>query len=286
MKPMILFAGMLALSAQAQDFSRNAAPDTRERPEYVLGAQKEHWSGGQVNWFYNPANQPANLATADVVNAIQTAAARWAGMCNLTFTYMGLTSAVPNVRSTFATIDRTNVVGWGLLTNEMAGYGAYTQWWYDGTHAMIDADTLINTAYSWSIQNVEAIMTHELGHAIGLNHSDMQASVMFANPYHTYAYQRTLRGDDANACAALYGASGNAESNRAMNWAEQTFSQLFTPSPAASGTFNGYLYRYYSGTNTYLGTANGHAYTMGSDGVIVDQGVIANYDGQVQAAGF
>ncbi len=199
MKTPIFLASLLALTAQAQDYSRSAAPDTRERPEYVLGAQKEHWTGGQVNWFYNPANQPANLATADVVNAIQTAAARWSGMCNLSFTYMGLTSAVPNVRSTFATIDRTNVFGWGLLTNEMAGFGAYTQWWYDGTHAMIDADTVINTAYSWNIQNVEAIMTHELGHVIGLNHSDVQASVIFTNPYPTYAYQRTRLRDVDNA---------------------------------------------------------------------------------------
>ncbi len=286
MKLLILASSVVALSAHAQDYSRSGAPDTRERPEYVLGSAQEHWAGGQVNWYYNPANQPSNLATADVVNALQTAAARWAGMCNLTFNYLGLTAAVPNVRSTFATIDRTNVVGWGLLTNEMAGFGAYTQWWYDSTHAMIDADTVINTADAWTITTVEAIMTHEFGHFIGINHSNVQASVMFANPYHTYAYQRTLRGDDANACAALYGASANAESNRAMNWAEQTFTQLFSPSPAPSGNFSGYYYRYYPGSNTYLGTANGHAYTMGGDGAIVDQGVLANYDAQVQANGF
>jgi len=195
-------------------------------------------------------------------------------------------AAVPNVRSTFATIDRTTVFGWGLLTNEMSQYGAYTQWWYDGAYAMIDADTVINTARAWTAENVEAIMTHELGHVIGLNHSNVQASVMFADPYNTYSYQRTLRGDDANACGALYGASVNAESNRAMNWAEQNFAPLFAPSPAQSGTFNGYYYRYYPGTNIYLGTANGHAYTMGANNVIVDQGVVANYSGQVKAAGF
>ncbi len=286
MKTFVILASLAALTAQAQDFSRNAFPDGREHPEYVLGGAQEHWTGGQVNWFYNPANQPGNLTTAAVVSAIQTAAARWSGMCNLTFNYMGITSAVPNVRSTASTLDRTNVFGWGLLTDEMAGYGAYTVWWYDATHAMIDADTVINTALSWSLTNVEAIMTHELGHVIGLNHSDQSASVMFANPYHTAAYQRVLRGDDASGCAALYGASVNADSNRAMNWAEQTFPQMFAPSPAQSGSFNGYNYRYYPSTTTYLGTQNGHAYTMGASGVIVDQGVVANYSSQVHAAGF
>ena len=281
-----MLASVVALTSQAQDFSRSAWPDTREHAEYVLGSAQERWIGGQINWYYNPANQPGNLSTADVLRAIQTAAARWSGMCNLTFTYMGTTVALPNVRSTFATIDRTNVFGWGLLTNEMAQYGAYTQWWYDGTHAIIDADTVINTAYAWTAENVEAIMTHELGHVTGLNHSNVQASVMFANPYHTYSYQRTLRGDDANACAALYGASVNAESNRVMNWAEQNFALLFAPSPAQSGTISGYYYRYYPGTNIYLATANGHAYTMGGNNLIVDQGVVSNYSGLVQAAGF
>jgi len=237
-------------------------------------------------WYYNPANQPAYLTTTDVLSAINTAAARWSAMCKLTFTYMGTTTAVPNVRSTYSTIDRVSVVGWGELTNEMAIYGAYTKWWFDASHAISDADIVINTARTWTLQNVEAIMTHELGHFIGLVHSNVQASVMFANPYNSYNYQRTLRGDDANACAALYGASPNAESNRAMNWAEQTYPQLFTPSPAPSGSYAGYNYRYYSGTQTYLGTQNGSAYTMGTDGIIREQGVLNNFTGVVHGAGF
>ena len=82
---------------------------------------------------------------------------------------------------------------------------------------------VINTSFRWTLQDVDTVMTHELGHAIGLNHSNLQASVMFANPYNSYEYQRTLRGDYANGCAALYGVSANSESNRALNWAEQTY---------------------------------------------------------------
>ncbi len=208
-------------------------------------------------------------------------------MCKLTFTYMGTTAAVPNVRSTASTVDRINVFGWGELTAELAIYGAYTNWWYDANRAMMDADIVINTAYAWTAQDIDAIMTHELGHALGLDHSDVQASVMFANPYNSYSYQRTLRGDDANACAALYGASPDAASNRAMNWAEQTYPQLFSPSPAASGSYGGYNYRYYPGTKTYLGTQNGSAYTMdAADGVIREQGLLNNFTGTVHGAGF
>lgn len=277
---------VVALPAQAQDYAREVLTTERERAAYVLGSVQERWNGGYVPWYYNPAGQPANLQTQDVVTAIQTAAARWAGLCDLTFTYLGTTSAVPNVRSTSGTLDRANVIGWGALTDEMARYGAYTKWWYNGSHLLIDADVVINTAYSWTLQDVEAIMTHELGHFIGLNHSNVQASVMFASPYNSYSYQRTLRGDDADACAALYGASANAESNRAMNWAEHTFPSLLTPSPAASGTAYGYYYRFYSGTNTYVGSKDGRAYLMGGDGVIRDQGALADFAGTLRSAGF
>ena len=187
MKLPILFATLAALSAQAQDFSHAPLAGDREVPAYVLGSAQERWAGGQVTWYYNPANQPAYLSTTDVLAAINTAAARWSGMCKLTFTYMGTTTAVPNVRSTYNTIDRISVIGWGELTNELSIYGAYTKWWFDANHAISDADVVINTTRTWTVQNVEAIMTHELGHFIGLLHSNVQASVMFANPYNSYA---------------------------------------------------------------------------------------------------
>lgn len=285
MKSLLLLVSVLSLPALAQDFSRSSAHDEREHPSYVLGAAQERWTGGQIAWYYNPANQPANLSTTDVLAAIDTAIARWTGMCNLSFTYQGTTTATPNVRSTASTVDRISVFGWGQLTNEMAQYGAYTMWWY-ANRAIYDADVVINTIYRWTAQDVESIMTHELGHVIGLSHSNVQASVMYASPYNSYAYQRTLRGDDASACAALYGASTNAPSNRALNWAEQTYPQLLSPSPAASAVFDGYYYRYYPGTNTYVGTRNGNAYLMGGDGVIRDQGAVSGFSGIVEGAGF
>ena len=119
-------------------------------------------------------------------------------------------------------------------------------------------------------------MTHEIGHAIGLSHSNQSASVMYANPYHSVNYMRTLRGDDAEGCAALYGAASTADSNRAFNWAEATYPQYLSPGPAASGTVSGYYYRYYSGTNSYLGTRDGNAYFMGPDGVIQYMGTLAS----------
>ena len=45
-----------------------------------------------------------------------------------------------------------------------------------------------------------------------------------------------------------------------FNWAEKTYPTLFTPTGAASQTGGGYNYRYYSGTNAYLGVDSSDNY--------------------------
>ncbi len=61
---------------------------------------------------------------------------------------------------------------------------------------------------------------------------------------------------------------------------------MLTPHPAAAGTFDGYYYRYYPGTKTYVGTKNGNAYLMGADKMIRDQGRLSGFGNVVQSAGF
>ena len=289
MNKFVWFGALLALPALAQDFNRSEMPQNGF--SYVLGNAQERWQGGRIDWYYNPANQPAGLSTADVVGLIQIATAKWAGMCNLQFNYLGLTSAAPNMGSDPNAIDRVNVIGWTALSGDKAGFSGYTKWWYSSGN-MIDADIALNTAKTWTQNNkndLEALITHELGHALGLNHSDVNASIMFANPYHTYSYQRTLRGDDARGCAALYGASPYAESNRLFNWVEvgSPYAAAFTPAVQPSASYAGYHYRYYSGTNSYLGTKDGIVWYIGPNGGDPQNvGAISDYIGSAYAGGF
>lgn len=279
------FLLLLAGTVHAQDFVQSRMPSDREQPEYVLGAANQSWSGKQITWYYNPANQPANLVTDQVVNVLKVAAARWSGMCNITFNYQGLTAVQPVLNGTSSQVDGVNVVGWGYLQGSQAAYSALTQTWWAGS-SLIDADVVMNLSESWSTTEVEAIMTHEWGHALGLAHSDVAESVMFANPYHSVTYMRTLRGDDANGCAALYGAATTAESNRAFNWAEAVYGAYLSPGPAASGNGLGYYYRYYATTNSYVGTKDGGVFYMGPDGVIQSMGPLSTYSVQARAAGY
>lgn len=279
------FLLLLTGAAQAQDFVQSRMPSEREQPEYVLGASSQSWSGKQINWYYNPAGQPANLGTDQVVTALKVAAARWSGMCNIAFNYQGLTAVQPVLNGTSSQVDGVNVVGWGFLQGSQAAYSALTQTWWAGS-SLIDADVVMNLSQSWSTTEVEAIMTHEWGHALGLAHSEVAASVMFASPYHSVTYMRTLRGDDANGCAALYGVAATADSNRAFNWAESVYSAYLSSGPAASGNGLGYYYRYYPGTNSYVGTKDGGVFYMGPDGVIQGLGPLSTYSVQARAAGY
>jgi len=285
MQKLICVALLLAATAQAQDFIQARMPGDREQPSYVLGSSSQYWPAGQVSWYYNPAGQPANLTTQAVVNAIKLAASRWSGMCNVTYNYLGLTTVPPNLNGDSSMVDQINVIGWDYLLNDQAQYAALTKTWWIGSR-IIDADVVMNRFEPWTVSDLQAIMTHELGHVLGIDHSDVAESVMFAAPYHTLGYMQVLRGDDANACAVSYGAASTAESNRAFNWAESAYAQYLSPGPAASGTTSGYYYRYYPGTNSYVGTKDGSAFFMGPDGAIQNMGTLESYRSQVRDAGY
>lgn len=86
---------------------------------------------------------------------------------------------------------------------------AITGYSYSGS-TMIEADTLFNTAWTWdsyrgplrSAMDIQRVALHELGHAIGLNHSTASGAIMNA----FVGDQYTLSADDIAGAQALYGA--------------------------------------------------------------------------------
>jgi len=55
------------------------------------------------------------------------------------------------------------------------------------------------------------ITKHEVGHVLTLNHSDNPDSVMYARPYKSCEYQRTLRHDDIMGLNVIYAPRPNME---------------------------------------------------------------------------
>jgi len=62
-----------------------------------------------------------------------------------------------------------------------------------------------------------------------------------------------------------------------FNWAEKIYPALFSSAGTPTGAWNGYTYRYYSSTNTYLGvsSADNHVFYIGSDGKWQDEGLLS-----------
>ncbi|MFA7239671.1 MAG: M57 family metalloprotease [Sulfuricellaceae bacterium] len=164
--------------------------------DYILWPNAPKWDGAVMPWRYNPSGQPATVTTDTMLAIINADMAKWEKVCGIHFQYQGTTTAAPTSH------DGLNVIGWASAK----GYDGYTQYWYSN-YKFTDVDIRLDPSRLTNPTYIEAILTHELGHAVGLDHSDQNESTMFANPYHTYDYQLTLRDDDAAGCVALYGAA-------------------------------------------------------------------------------
>jgi len=71
----------------------------------------------------------------------------------------------------------------------------------------------------------------------------------------------------------------DAESDCLFNWGEDYYPSLLTPSRPTSQTSSPYYFRYYSGSNTYIGysSADDHLYFLSADGALTDLGLAATW---------
>lgn len=78
------------------------------------------------------------------------------------------------------------------------------------------------------------------------------------------------------------------ESDRIFNYLEAAYPQYLSPATGAAGTADGYTYRYYSGSNAYVGTRDGRVYylvpALGPG--IGELGTVAEWLATAQAAGY
>jgi hypothetical protein len=160
---------------------------------YFSGTPAKH-PARTLRWYYNPDNEPAALA-GRMPAVLRIAAAQWSRRCAIQFEFVGTTSARAG------SYDLDNVFGWGS-TPVGAVAMAYVR--SENGTKIEDADIVMNPSLVQTEGSAYTAAVHEIGHALGLAHSDKENAVMSGPPYSTYTFRAEPTLDDVEGCQALY----------------------------------------------------------------------------------
>ena len=157
-----------------------------------------HWNNANISWRLNTANQGGE---AGVAAAVQNGMASWTsvGSANHVLTYAGTSTAG------FVT-DGINVLRWSTGEGCSGGCLALTALVLSAGQVITETDVTFNNSFNWNTNgsdyDVEAVAAHELGHTLGIHHTNLGGGVrkrptMYATYFGTQG--RSLQNDDKGA---------------------------------------------------------------------------------------
>ena len=161
-----------------------------------------HWTKSSLEWRLNTANQGS---ATGVTTALQNALAAWTAVSPASYdlAYAGTTNGG------FQT-DGVNTVLWASGNGCTGGCLAITALVLSSGQVINEADVSFNNDYVWhtngSDYDVQAIATHELGHCLGIHHTEITKPRNRPTMYTAYfgLEGRTLESDDRDALNCSY----------------------------------------------------------------------------------
>lgn len=168
----------------------------------------------RVNFSSVPATIGAGNAQAFITNAYNT----WAGVVGSKVTF----SQGGDTYTAAARFDGQNIVAWGRTSGTAL---AVTYTWYNSSGVAVEIDTIMNKKFTWywsnpvtwtagqtcayqGVYDAQNILTHELGHTVGLD--DKYTSGFVNNTMYGYGSKGetkkdTLTTGDIAGAKAIYG---------------------------------------------------------------------------------
>ena len=150
-----------------------------------------HWNNKNIAWRLNTAGQGAGKETA-LTNALTA----WTNVpsADHVVTYAGTTTAG-------FTTDGINTFLWARGNGCTGSCLAITALVLQAGQVIVETDVSFNSRYTWNTNgsdyDVQAVATHEVGHALGIHHTELTSTprpTMYASYFGTTG--QTLESDD------------------------------------------------------------------------------------------
>lgn len=202
------------------------SPYAYEEAEKTGKGAPLRWRNGPIKIAISSSISSPNSSLksdSDVVGALRRSLQKWEDVADVSFKLV--TTDVQNVSPPGTAGDGVSVITIAPTSENVLMFGrspghasAVTRVFFDRRNQITEADIVLNPTQQFSTDltfgtfDLETILTHEIGHLLGLDHSFMPSAVMFEDqPKNSYFGQtavssRSLSSDDVSKVRSIYGA--------------------------------------------------------------------------------